>query len=143
MILGLLFIRPVPFPETERSSSLESGENEVSGTDSPSAIFARENTSRTHLLAEADEGTSEDGQPSPSSAYRRRGSQAGRIGFGESGKLLADGSNNLSGRAMFATFDFWLLFTIMSLRTSILIVVLITIDEKYSWRHRDYVYVFA
>jgi len=94
MILGWLFIRPIPLPETERSNILESGigENFVSGTDESLAIFARQNTSHTHLLADDVE-----------------------ISSGESGKLLVDGSSNLSGRAMLVKFDFWLLFTIMSL----------------------------
>jgi hypothetical protein len=111
MILGWLFI---PLPETERFSTLENG---VPGTESPSAIFARENTSYTHLLAN-DEAVSEDVQLSLSLAHGRRSSRAGQLSFGESGKSLVHGSNNLSGRAMLVTFDFWLLFTLIDSNVS-------------------------
>jgi hypothetical protein len=143
MILGLLLIRLIPLPETERSNTLGSGENDVSGTDSPSAIFAQENTSHIHLLADDDEAVSEDVQLIPSSAHSRSRSRVGRLSFSEPGKLPAHGSNNLSGKTMLATFDFWLIFTLTSLRTSIPIPAITSIDERYSRWCRDYVYVLA
>lgn len=147
MILGWIFIRPIPYHDSEGFLTFGAGEadreyeavRQVSGTDSPSAVFEREDTGYTRLLADHDGDPTEqpicdhdprranssyvvpgvahgDVQLSPTFNYSSRRAPPRRLSFDETGvTLLGDGLPNLSGRTLFATIDFWLLFIITSL----------------------------
>lgn len=102
MIIGWFIIHPVPLPEADSFTTLESSGDPT--------IFQQEPDSQTSLLA--------DDELSPSRSLQH--TTANRTTSTETrGKILIDASPNISGGALFTTIDFWLLFTIMSLCTSL------------------------
>jgi hypothetical protein len=137
MIVGFFLIRPIPLPAYESYSNAEySIVNEVApvGDLETSAFLQHENDSHTPLLASEDPSTftrndhdtssvrnSTSLELSPTrddsprmSRNRRSRSHAHRPSFGSAGRML-DTPPNISGRHLWMSGDFWLLFIIMSL----------------------------
>ena len=135
MLLGLYFIRTIPLPGSNGYQSLEAGDidhEEAVDVATSSLTYEREGThlledteplERSHLHQHesssyiASDASHDDVQLNNTLWENGRQSQPEEFDL-DSPKLLSnDGLPNLSGRALFATLDFWLLFTIMSLRT--------------------------
>jgi len=137
MLLGLFFIRTIPLPGPSGYQSLETEDidrEEAVGVATSSLTSEREDT---HLSEDTEPLERSHFQEHESSSYiapdvsqgdvplnntlweSRRQSQPEEFDLDRSRQLSNDGLPNLGGWALFATLDFWLLFTIMSLLSGI------------------------
>jgi hypothetical protein len=137
MIIGFFLVRPIPLPahETRNSAGYSIIDESMPVVDlEASVILQHENDSNTPLLTPTAEdppsiihhipddssvraGTSLELSPTRSSS-RRRSRNVHRPSFSGAAMML-DTPPNISGRQLWTSSDFWLIFTIMSLRKSI------------------------
>ena len=117
MLLGFLFVRPVPIPEQTSSQSLENGED----VQEPALLPALQhhNHSRTPLLNDDSiknryirTDITTDGEY-PYSVGVTEATRSVQVSGQKHGTPL-----NVHGKALLSSFDFWLLFTISSMRMS-------------------------
>jgi hypothetical protein len=108
MIVGFFFVRPIPLPPSEPLHTLEHGEPAFSGLNS-----------HTPLLSDSEEEETSRGSDvelsSPGGAAlthrRNRSRNAARLSNQEE-------SVDISGKALWLSVDFWILFSILALRKS-------------------------
>jgi hypothetical protein len=146
MILGLLFIRPIPPPNPDGFQVLEYGELATDDTDeNPSSHTAllsdqpfdhRQEDSNFVVPATVNDNV----QLSPTVGHtRHRSLRSDRLNFGDSGVRVLVDAPNVSGRALFATLNFWLLLAIVSIRKSLCSLCPFQKMMKLSERDRSHV----
>lgn len=137
MIFGFFLIRPIPLPPSELGHSLEHGFVDPGhGGAASSTILVHEDESRTRLLAHDDSeeaplrghGTTRiDLELSPtrstSQEHHRRRSLGAGSEIATSAEWQSDGFPNIYGLKLWSGGDFWLLCSILSLRTWLFFLV--------------------
>ena len=115
MILGFFFVRPVPLPEAEPIRQVY--------LDTSSSFYKQRNDSRTsllnhdlHIQGRDDDDDARIGvEANPSLRGRNCETSTGRSLDRGAGMAL-DLSPNVFGKKLWCSGDFWLLFTIQSIR---------------------------
>ncbi|THH17574.1 hypothetical protein EW146_g3249 [Bondarzewia mesenterica] len=147
MILGFLFIRPIPLPAMDSARALEHGsadQYQRLSTSERSVTFQRLNNSQTHLLSSTGEDSEDEDVSHPSPSSHRHGhasialmnsvelspsvsidgfrsihrSRSRSVVPSERGgaEKTAEGRGvDISGRALWFSGDFWLIFSILML----------------------------
>lgn len=132
MILGFFFVRPIPLPPSELVHGLEHGRVDVRHDEATavnsSSIFQSIDDSQTRLLNddESEETSSKilsnppaDQSPDSLASLElspTRSSRSSRPSISRAAKTLHEGLPNIFGMQLWCTVDFWLLFTILSIR---------------------------
>jgi hypothetical protein len=114
MVLGFFFVRPVPFPEKASSiQPLEDGDND---DDALLPALRHHNDSRTTLL---NNGSMKNGR----ACYTRSDIDTDGERSNSVGEVMDDIRPdqkyrilNIHGKALWSSLDFWLLFSIYSMR---------------------------
>lgn len=115
MILGWLFIRPIP-PPTSDSVNTPEGAIQAPRPTSSRVYFERSDDSATRLLPENELEYDETYVQSPRRHTRTMSvASCGEVGTGD---FSENEQPNVSGKELFMSPRFWLLFSITSLRES-------------------------
>lgn len=113
MVLGWFFVRPIPLPTPGGANSIENAPRDSSFWRS---YLERGDDSGTRLLHDSELDQEQTYVRSP--RHRARAVSIASCGEVISNALSEDEQPDISGKELLINFDFWLLFTIMSLRES-------------------------
>ena len=113
MILGWFFVRPIPLPSPNSANTLEGGAPAPRRNSSAlRSYFERGDNSDARLLPDNELGYDETYvQPSRQHARTVSVASCGEVGTG----LLENELPDISGKELFMSSEFWLLFSITSL----------------------------
>ena len=116
MILGFFFVRPIPLPEEEINREVYS--------EASSSAYEQRNSTHTPLLYhdphineqdDDDDDTRIGVELSPTSRSQSR--ETSRRSLSRGAAMTLDLLPNVHGKKLWCSSDFWLLFSILSIRT--------------------------